>query len=237
MKNPLKWFVRPEAKPQEPDLLSLRELLFGDIPTREWSAASATTQQQEPWRWFEQAHVAVRQGEPERAQGPLRQVLATTALESRQYLQAWQALRELGIQPTAAEAKQVLGVVVEVALPGGLDVLAAYADGSARYLNHSGKVIVWEGASDTVAALVHELLTAGQQVADRIGPWEGARPPRPTGDAARINLLTPSGLHFGEAPFGVLWNDALAHPVLAAAQALMIALMEHARPGSSGVVQ
>ncbi|UYZ62547.1 hypothetical protein [Hymenobacter weizhouensis] len=128
----------------------------------------------------------------------------------------------------------MLGVVVEVALPGGLDVVAAYADGSARYLNHSGKVIVWERPDRTLDRLVGELLAAGKAVTDAIGTWEGQRPSKPLGDTARINFLTPSGLHFGEAPMGLLWGDALAQPVLAAAQDLMVALMEKSEPGSIG---
>ncbi|UOQ72993.1 hypothetical protein [Hymenobacter cellulosilyticus] len=41
----------------------------------------------------------------------------------------------------------------------------------------------------------------------------------------RLNLLTPSGLHFGQAPFDTLWQDALGGPVLVAAQQLMQALI------------
>ena len=36
----------------------------------------------------------------------------------------------------------VLGVVIEVALDQGLDVLAAYADGSIRYINQTGKMAI-----------------------------------------------------------------------------------------------
>jgi hypothetical protein len=38
-----------------------------------------------------------------------------------------------GEPPPQESAKQVLGMVVEMALPEGLDLLAVYADGSVRY--------------------------------------------------------------------------------------------------------
>ncbi len=45
----------------------------------------------------------------------------------------------------------------------------------------------------------------------------------------RLNMLTPSGLHFGEGPFQVLAGDPMGGPIVAAALALMqrlIALSE-----------
>jgi hypothetical protein len=119
-------------------------------------------------------------------------------LESRQYLQAWHVLREQGVRPPAETAKHVYGAVVEVALPDGLDVLAAYADGSARYLNWSGAAIVWEAPDPRFQPHIEAVLRAGAAIAQRIGPWEDPRRgPPPTGHI-RLNLLTPSGLHFGE---------------------------------------
>jgi hypothetical protein len=41
----------------------------------------------------------------------------------------------------------------------------------------------------------------------------------------RINFLTPSGLHFGQAPYQQLASDGLGGPVLAAAVRLMQALI------------
>ncbi len=159
------------------------------------------------------------------AERALRRVLATEGLEARQYLQAWQALRELGHQPPPAQAKQVLGVVVEVGLEQGLDLVAAYADGTARYYNYSGAGVVWERPDDSLADPIQALLAAGERVAAQIGPWEQPRPAAPAKGTARISMLTPSGLHFGQAPFDALWQDALGGPVLAAAQELMQALI------------
>ena len=67
----------------------------------------------------------------------------------------------------------MLGVIVEVPLKQGLDVLAAFADGRVRYLNQSGKVaILEEGGAPKVEALAKELITVSQPVVDQIGLWD-----------------------------------------------------------------
>ena len=58
-------------------------------------------------------------------------------------------------------------------------------------------------------------------MAERIGPWDGARPAIPPEGHARINLLVPSGLHFGQGPFDALMRDPMGAPVIASAMQLM----------------
>jgi hypothetical protein len=70
-----------------------------------------------------------------------------------------------------------------------------------------------------------DLLSAPTELVNQIGPWEGARPAAPQGDHARLSFLTPSGLHFGEAPLTVLSNDPLGAAVLQRATRLMQALI------------
>ena len=73
-------------------------------------------------------------------------------------LMAWTDLRKLGIQPSASEGKIVRGAVLRVHMEHlGYDLLAAYEDGAARYINHADAVIVSEG-DQTAARLVREFL-------------------------------------------------------------------------------
>jgi hypothetical protein len=62
-----------------------------------------------------------------------------TKLVSHYYLQAWHFLREVGVMPDPVVVKQILGVVVEVALAEWLNIVAAYTDNTARYFNFSGQ--------------------------------------------------------------------------------------------------
>ena len=214
----------------------LRELLFGDVPGGKWAANG----EGEPWTSFRTAHAALARGDRAAAQRAFEAVLTQPDLESRQYLQAWSGLRALGVTPPQREGKRVFGVVLDVPVNGGLDTLAAYEDRSARYLNYSGAIIVWEaaGSDSEVDARIHAVLAAGQTIANAIGPFEGERPPVPRGQA-RVSILTPSGLHFGQALLQVLSREPLAAPVFQAGQALMTALMERTRKDggrSSGAI-
>jgi hypothetical protein len=65
----------------------------------------------------------------------------------------WSGLRELGELPDPKFAFEVLGVVLERPSNGAYDTLAAYMDGSARYLNFSGKAIFWDAPDPKVKEL------------------------------------------------------------------------------------
>ena len=103
----------------------------------------------------------------------------------------------MGVAPPQSEEKQVLGVVVEVGMNGGTDLVVGYADHRARHYSYGGAAVVWERPNDTLDQAIEELLRSGSTAARVMGPWKGARPPAP-GSWARVNFLTPGGLHFGE---------------------------------------
>lgn len=198
----------------------MRELLFGDVPLAQW-AGTAT---ESPWKHFQAAAAAAERGDTKAAEQALRLVLAQSGLESRHYLQAWDALRLLGVAPKPDDAKHLYGVVLDVPVENGLDTLAGYEDGTARYINYSGKIIVWESEDVEIGSLIGDLHQAAHQILIHAGPWEGARPPLPQGQS-RVSLLTPSGIHFGQARFEDLMQDRMAAPVFHAGVLLMQALM------------
>ena len=118
-------------------------------------------------------------------------------------------------------SKILLGVIVEVPLEEGLDVLAAFAEGGVRYLNQSGKVAVFEGPGNPVETRAKELLAVSQPVVDQIGPWEKNRLAPPQPGNVRMTFLVSDGLYFGEGPFGALQEDSMGGPVLAMAAQLL----------------
>ena len=204
---------------------AIRDILFGDLPFSHWPNQVSTSVDGEPWLSFISARDQLDSGNQENAKQTLRRILEMPDLESRHYLQAWHFLRELGEAPTDGDAKHLYGVVVEVALDEGLDIVAAYADHTARYLNYSGAAIVWERPNESLDQAIDSLLSAGRMVAAQIGPWEGPRPPAPPKGQLRISMLVPSGLHFGQGPFEALSGDPLGGPVIAAAMQLMQSLI------------
>ena len=142
------------------------------------------------------------------------------AEESRVRLLAWHWLRAAG-QPVAS--RELLGVVVEVPLAEGLDVLAAYADGSVRYINHTGRVAVFEGSPEDVVQHGKLLVHAALPLAAQSTPKSRAAPPK-LGNV-RLSLLAADGLHVRDGTFGDIDRDQVAAPVLKQAQRLLDAVV------------
>lgn len=195
----------------------IRETLFGDLPLARLVQAPAGAQLAEPWDSFARARRLNDAGDKQGASQVLQQIFKMPRLETRVRLQAWHSLRELGEEPPREKQKEILGVVVEVGMRKGLDLVAAYADHRARYFIYSGGGILWERQDDSFDGLIDEVLKAGAAVVQAIQPWKQSRPPEPAKGNVRINLLTPAGLHLGQGPIETLKRDPLGGPILLAA--------------------
>ena len=148
----------------------------------------------------------------------LKKVTHDTKLEARQRLLAH---RLLHAAESPSSTKELLGVVIEVALEDGPDTLAAFSDGTARYINHSGKLIIWESPNTESDELIENLVAASETVVQQIGKWDEPRRPFPATGMVRLNFLVSDGLYFGEGPFEVLQSDPMGGPVINAAVQLM----------------
>jgi len=214
------WLKKKETnKPIHP-----RDIFFGDLPISEWP--KDTTLQMEPWASFIQARKYIETKDKKSAIAIFQKITEMPSLESRHYLQAWHFLRQLGANPPADKAKIVYGVVVEVGMKNGADTVAAYTDYSARYLNYSGAGVIWERPDHSLDADIKALLDAGQAVANQIGPWDQERPAAPQAEHVRLNMLTPSGLHFGYGGFETLAKEPMGKAIIDPATKLMLSLTE-----------
>ena len=156
----------------------------------------------------------------------LQKVIDDTSTDVRIRVLAYNSQRAKGHKPNK---KELLAVIVEVGLDGGLDVLASFRNGTARYINQTGKILVWESTTDPKANdLTNDLFAKSQQIVNKIGPWDKPRKPSPTRGNTRITFLVSDGLYFGEAPTSVLFSDPLASPALTSATLLMQYLTEKA---------
>jgi hypothetical protein len=214
--------------PDQPDAsisIDIREVLFGDEPLEKVAAFAQGAGDESPWACFAAASQRLAEGDSPGVIAALQKVLQMRGLEARLYLQAWHCLRTFGQLPPENLAREVQGVVVEVALERGLDIVAAYADGSARYFNYSGAAIVWDTHDTEIDRMITELLAVGQGIVDVSGPWDGPRPPAPPIGSVRINMLTFSGLHFGQGSFQTISQDGLGGLALRGAFDLMQTLI------------
>jgi hypothetical protein len=153
--------------------------------------------------------------------GELGRIAGSDENESRVRILAYNRLR--ASRETVAQ-RQLLGVVVEVPLPEGLDVLAVFGDGRMRYINHTGKLAMIENATVEMAARRERVMKSAQTVVARIGPWDKPRLPPPKLGNVRLTFLVSDGLYFGEGPQRALARDKVGGPVLAAAAELLVAI-------------
>jgi len=151
-----------------------------------------------PWVLMAAAHVKLKMEEAAEA-GRLLRAVTLISTEARVRLWAWHNLRQLGKYPSPDLARQVLGVIIEVPFEDRMDVLAAYGDGTARYINHQGGMIVWDRLDEMITPLVlnviREASPMGAAHEDRI---DDPVPP----DSVRISVLTPGGIYIWQGPPG-----------------------------------
>jgi hypothetical protein len=227
------WFdMFGKKKPQPPQggagnfaPTGIRDTLYGDLPMAQWKAGDSKSDAEFPWSVFAEARAHWARGDRDAAVTCWRRITEEPALEPRMALQAWHFLSGCGVLPRAADTKQLLGVVVEVSLIEGLDIVAAYADHSARYYNYSGAAIVWERPDHSLDATIDALFAASAHVLTQIGPCDQERPGPPPLGQARLSFLTPGGIHFGQGGQNTLTTDPLGGPVMKGAFDLMQALI------------
>lgn len=167
-----------------------------------------------PWVLLAAAQVKLKMDEAAEA-GRLLRAVTLISSEARVRLWAWHTLRSLGKYPSPDLALQVLGVIIEVPFEESQDTLAAYADGSARYINHQGGMIVWDRVDEEITPLVMNVIREAQP----LGAPQEARLDEPVpADQVRLSLLTPGGIY--------VWQGiALENPALTKVFAAMAVLL------------
>ena len=152
----------------------------------------------------------------------LTKIAQDAGRESRVRMLAFNRLRALG---QSVPARKFLGTIIEVRLAEGLDTLAVFGDGGARYINYSGKMIVVEGTPSPFDAEINQVIEASQPIVAAIGPWDKERLPPPAEDNIRMTFLVSDGLYFGEGPMSVMQQEPLASPLVSAATKLLLKLV------------
>lgn len=135
------------------------------------------------------------------------------------------------MQPGADEGDLLLGAVAEVAVENAHDLLAAYADGTVRYLNHAGSAVIIDGPDiERLSEPVREWLALAQKLAKVVGVWDEAQLPVLPASHTRIAMLTPGGIRFGQGPDDQLRADPSAAAFLGTATQVLLAVVKMASP-------
>ncbi len=186
----------------------IREALFASQSLYELTA---------PSQGLAEAARLIEEGRKAEAIAVLRELLHPQPLETRYQLLIWTALRELGERPERPAAFEVLGVVLEIPVKQSYDTLAAYADGSARYLNFAGQMIFWDAVDPVVKGLCQALLDSTIPSGAQAKPRTTVALPK---RGSQATLLTRSGNYVIVDP---------VPPIQNAGAALMLELIRRAR--------
>lgn len=221
------FFKKKEEKPVSAPAQSkeaLRDLLFGNLPAEKWLGNKKDV----PWSLFAQAfEQASVKKDNEAAVKTYKKVVDTPGLETRHYLQAWYFLRKLGVNPLPEIAQNVYGVVVDVFLETGSEVVACYADHHARYINYQGRGVYWDLPNTSLNEKIDALLKASE-VPARNKAFDERLPPPTQVNAVQISILTPGGIPYGMGTFEGWSKDPFGGPIVVAAGALLNGLVEKA---------
>jgi hypothetical protein len=165
------------------------------------------------WHFLLMAGIQLAREKPERAIQALQNGLAHRRTDSRTRLFMANALRTLGATPEPV----VEGVVVEVPSQGGLDALAAYTDGSARYIVSSGARFVWDVPDGRLERPIRAVLDAAEKsLADF-----SAEPAVETLEAVRQTILTRAGARVRVESLEALGQGTPGTPLFTAATKLL----------------
>ena len=212
----------------QPVILQMRETLYSNASLEPMlNRIKEDAKTNFPWSNFVEADQASKKNDAARAITLLKQIVDTGELNTRIYLQAWHTLMSLGKQPPESLRGVIQGVVVEYNMPDkGLDIVAAYADHTARYWNYSGAGIVWEIRDPEIDKLIDDLLKVGQEIMNRIGAEPRENLPIPTPGKLRIFLMAYNGSSFGEGLYDQLIKDQMGNYAINASYNLMMGLMK-----------
>lgn len=134
---------------------------------------------------------------------------------------SWLRVRGLPVPPGL-----LLGMVAEVAMGAGIDVLAAYVDGRVRLLHHSGRLLLSDTPVPAFEPPLRAWLGAGAAAVQQAEPWERRPGVLPGPGQARLAWITADGLRARAGRFEDLVRDPATGPALLAASRLLQAVTQ-----------
>lgn len=154
----------------------------------------------------------------------LRNLLLDVNLDIRYQLLIYNKLIQLGEIPILHE---LLGIVIELGLDSGLDVLAAYKNGAVRYINQFEKLILWEALEENqINLLIQQLFHEGNKTFKNYDLQKLSRSSLPGVGVLRISLLRSDGTFYLEGSIDDLFSDSFTQPLLEVATYIMQILID-----------
>jgi hypothetical protein len=215
----------PMPAPIPSVLLQLRETLYTNASLEPFLSRVQGDMSVAPWLHFVTANQALKEGNNTKSIAHLKEIVRTPGYDTRIYLQAWHTLTSLGELPEESLRGRLQGVVIENHMVHGLDIVAAYADHSARYWNYSGTGVVWEARDPEIDKLIDDLFTVGQEISKRIGIGLRDIPAVPNPGCIHIFIMSYDGSTIGTGGFENLSKDPMGNAAIGAGINLMQGLI------------
>lgn len=229
---------RKKGKAQQPTsregipsvLLDVRETLYSTASLESFvKRIKGGPKAEFPWSNFVEANQAIKKNDKATAISLLKQITAAEGLATRVHLQAWHSLRSLGELPPDSLCGQIQSFIIEKHMDGGLDIIAAYADHTARYWNYTGAGIAWDVRDPDIDPLIDNLLSVGQEIMKTIGTDPGEKLPIPAQGNVRLFMAGFDGSCLGEGPSIQLVRDPMAGYAIGAGNNLMMGILGKAK--------
>jgi|ERR1051325_568035 hypothetical protein len=178
----------------------------------------------DPAYWLVSAYARQQLGNLQECRQSLHEFLKSPEIDSREVLNVWQILRELGDKPESAN--QVLGVIAEMGHEETVVIVAGYADGESRLFLGSGGGVIGKKESfpEETRIAAKELVAAAQPFVNNL-PLEHVRD-LPKRGQVRFALLTSSGIYVIKDEIAHLnKQDSQFYPVWRATNTLLTPLL------------
>ena len=229
---------RKKGKAQQPQsrdaipsvLLDVRETLYTTASLESFvKRIKGGPKPEFPWSNFVEANKAIKKNDKAAAISLLKQITAAEGLATRLHLQAWHSLRSLGELPPESLRGQIQGFIIEKHMDEGLDIIAAYADHTARYWSYTGAGIALDARDPEIDPLIDNLLSVGQEIMKTIGLDQRENLPVPAQGNTRLFMTGFGGSCLGEGPSIHLIRDRMAGTAISAGNNLMMGILEKAK--------
>lgn len=167
------------------------DLLFAEQTIKEINKTSSgqPTDPNSVWGKFQAVEKLESENKTDEAKKILKEIANDKHSEARTIVWAWNGLRELGETSTTPK---VLGLILEVPQQNTTEYLAMYSDGTARYINYTGSVAVWETHDNEMDKLLLDITSKAQKFVEKEKLSNGRN--KSITDKVRFNFLTTSGI-------------------------------------------
>jgi hypothetical protein len=177
------------------DKQAFRALLFADQELADLLAMKRALSDTPdiPWDSFKTANDLCAGSNIQQAVAEFRKTLAVPAIPARVRLWTWNAMRRLGVRPPPRDSFIIHGVLVEIPMDTGIDTLAVYDDGSACYIDQSGRIMPWRGYNTVISAICRQVLLETRPFLQNSRTSDRGKPI--SSGFCRITILTIAGNH------------------------------------------